>query len=315
MTEPRLTHLVAKLMGNQEVISFSPAIARAIGDVEATVFLCQACYWQSIVGPGEWFYKLRDAERDDEGGIVPPSDASRQSWEWETALSRTRQESARRKLTGLGLLEEKRREVPAKLFYRVNLDRLTGFLLENFQLAGIPPTGRQKSSRQAGANRASKMESKRPSSNTKTTAEITQTTSTPSAVANPNADVGRVLSGVVVEKWAEPHKEVLGRALMQAQLNDVAAQEIADEFAGALEAEANGKHVGIRSKRGWLNHVIERYKKGDFNPDYGRALKARRQSIQRVHVSHVPYVRPSQDLVEPQLDIIRTSLKQARGNL
>ncbi len=106
MSESVLSQLVGQLLGNREVIVYWPALARAIGDAEATLFLCQACYWQSVAGPGQWFYKLRDAERDASGNLLPPTDARRQSWEWETALSRTRQESARRRLKELGLLEE-----------------------------------------------------------------------------------------------------------------------------------------------------------------------------------------------------------------
>ncbi len=179
MTElARIPQLVAQLVGNRDVIPFSPALARTIGNVEATVFLCQACYWQSIVGTGKWFYKLRDAERNSEGQLVPPSNSSRQSWEWETALPRARQESARKRLRALGLLEEDLRDLPAKLYFRVNLERLIELLLASNQLAETPPTGWNEAPRLDSGDHTSKPAEVPPAKRTQTTAQINAKTTT-----------------------------------------------------------------------------------------------------------------------------------------
>ena len=45
-------------------------------------------------------------------------------WERETGLTRSEQETARRKLRDLGYLEERRRGLPAKLYYRVNMQKI-----------------------------------------------------------------------------------------------------------------------------------------------------------------------------------------------
>ncbi|PPK41460.1 hypothetical protein B0G57_1292 [Trinickia symbiotica] len=283
MAEARLIHLIAQLLGNREVISYSPPLARAIGDVEATIFLCQACYWQSQIGVDEWFYKLRDAERNADGRMQAPRDASRQSWEWETGLSRTRQESARRRLKLLGLLEESLQGIPAKLYYRVNLDRLTEFLLETreHQLAGILPTGREGCSRQGGRKASSKPDETTPT-NTETTAEIsnTDTTTTPPAIparsASGSADAGRSSGGIadspnlILEKSVEAHRELLKNLL--AGLPAEVAQGIADELAGALEAASAGKRVPINSVRGWVLSLIERHHVRQFTLEHGRTV-------------------------------------------
>ncbi|CAB3805322.1 hypothetical protein LMG28614_06183 [Paraburkholderia ultramafica] len=306
MTETRLTHLVAQLLGNREVIPFSPAIARAIGDVEATVFLCQACYWQSLIGPSKWFFKLRDAQRDPDGRLLPPLDGTRQSWEWETALSRTRQESARRRLKELGLLEEALKGVPARMYYRVNLDRLTEFLLQNHQLAGFPPTGWQIPDQLDGRVRAGQMGGSAPA-NTETTSKITHTTTT-SARSSGGRSKGTKLGSVgvqsandytpaacpprrvvvVVDKWAEPYREVLLEALSQSQLDSAAAQEIADEFSGALEAASLRKRRGIADNRAWLDHMVGLHKNGKFRPNFCHGVRARRERAMAIDREAAP---------------------------
>lgn len=286
MVERRLTHLVTQLLGNREVIPFSPALARALGDVEAAVFLCQACYWQTLIGDGDWFYKLRDADRDDAGRIKPPVDASRQSWEWETGLSRTRQESARRRLRALGLLQETLRGVPAKLYYRVDMDRLVDFLLSTRQLAGFPPTGRQECGHQAGSTDAGKEEGPPPSI-TETTAKTSSTTTAtrmpsvhvvaehaPGVGGSGGEDAGGCMS-LILERAVRPHHDLLNTLLASCPAE--VAQEIVDELAGALEAASTGKRQPIKSVRGWVKAVVQQHRIGQFSPDLGLAIVARRR--------------------------------------
>jgi hypothetical protein len=69
--------------------------------------LSQAVYWSNRTNdPGKWFYKTQ-AE-----------------WTDETGLSRFEQESTRKKLKNLGILEEKLKGQPARLFYKVNFKAL-----------------------------------------------------------------------------------------------------------------------------------------------------------------------------------------------
>lgn len=122
------------LFAGEEVVAFRPKFARRFG-IEAALFIAQAIYWQVHVGPENWFYKRRDAEREEgvQGKILPPSTSSKQSWEWELALPRRSQELARRKLRDAGLLEEKYRGIPRQLYYRVNLEAAAEFIRTDCQ--------------------------------------------------------------------------------------------------------------------------------------------------------------------------------------
>lgn len=76
--------------------------------ITGALMLSQAVYWSKRTRDGDgWFYKTQ-AE-----------------WMEETGLSRTEQEKARRTLRALGVIDEVRKGVPAKLYYRVNDERLT----------------------------------------------------------------------------------------------------------------------------------------------------------------------------------------------
>lgn len=82
------------------------------GGVTGAVLLSQLVYWHNRMD-GSWFYKTQKEIKS------------------ETGLSREEQETARRRLISAGVLEEDRRGVPAKLFFRVKADRLEALLLKS----------------------------------------------------------------------------------------------------------------------------------------------------------------------------------------
>lgn len=81
--------------------------------VAAGVMLSQAHYWSMRAKlPDGWFYKTVD------------------EWEDETGLTRYEQETARKKLKGLGFWQEELRGVPAKLHFRVDRPLLREAMVE-----------------------------------------------------------------------------------------------------------------------------------------------------------------------------------------
>ncbi|MCP4540616.1 MAG: hypothetical protein GY832_26055 [Chloroflexi bacterium] len=88
-------------------VAYHPDVARIVGGVKAAVFLCQLLYWTG-----------REARTD---GFIWKTQAE---MEQETALTRHEQDGARKRLRGLGIIEEKRAGIPAKLHYRVDTDKL-----------------------------------------------------------------------------------------------------------------------------------------------------------------------------------------------
>ena len=76
--------------------------------MNAAAMLGQAIYWNDITtDPDGWFWKTRE------------------DWEQELYLTREEQENARNHLRALGdIWQERRSGLPAKLYFRVDLDAL-----------------------------------------------------------------------------------------------------------------------------------------------------------------------------------------------
>ncbi|EGT0451665.1 hypothetical protein [Serratia marcescens] len=91
-------------------IAFQPSFVGLGAGVTGAVLLSQLVYWPNRMDG--WFYKTQ-AELTTE-----------------TVLSRYEQEGARKKLVTAGVLEEDRRGVPAKLYFRVNKNRLEALLIQ-----------------------------------------------------------------------------------------------------------------------------------------------------------------------------------------
>jgi hypothetical protein len=105
-------------------IAYHASLARALGSVTAGVLLSQFLYWQPRSrDPDGWFWKTQVDIAD------------------ETALSRTETETARKVLVRAGVLEEKRRGVPAKMHFRINLTKVVELLSRSQERReGTPPT-------------------------------------------------------------------------------------------------------------------------------------------------------------------------------
>jgi hypothetical protein len=88
-------------------IAYHPALAKPLKGVREAIFVCQLLYWDGKgKTPGGWIYKTQ-AE-----------------WQEETGLRRFEQETVRKHLKKLKVLEEQKKGVPARLYYRLNFDVL-----------------------------------------------------------------------------------------------------------------------------------------------------------------------------------------------
>lgn len=100
---------------SERPVAYHAIYARLTGSANAGLFLSQAMYWssaQSTERRGGWFYKTHS------------------EWTAETGLSSNEIRTARTKLKRLSLLEEKRKGVPATIYYRIDQDRLVELLLQ-----------------------------------------------------------------------------------------------------------------------------------------------------------------------------------------
>lgn len=105
------------------VVALNSLYARKLGPVKA-IWLCQAAYTQTKVGPGRWWFKKLLADQDENGQMIPPEREIDHSFEYETGLNRTQQESARKTAVQLGVLEERRSGYQGRLEYLIDLDAL-----------------------------------------------------------------------------------------------------------------------------------------------------------------------------------------------
>lgn len=88
-------------------VAFHAVLGRVCGSATAGLMLSQAIYWSERTADKDgWFYKTQ-AE-----------------WEEEICLTRWEQETARKLLKRKGFLDEERRGNPAKLFYRVAMEKV-----------------------------------------------------------------------------------------------------------------------------------------------------------------------------------------------
>jgi hypothetical protein len=94
-----------------KVITFHRSLATVAGNANGGLFLSQAMY-------------LMSCHNDEDGWFFHTA----AQWEQDTMLTRREQETIRRHLCEIGVLEEDRRGIPSKLYFRVNEERLRDLL-------------------------------------------------------------------------------------------------------------------------------------------------------------------------------------------
>ena len=115
----KLQDLSLKLL-SERPIAFHPALGSIGGGATEGLFMSQLLYWTGKGGdPDGWIFK------------------SREEWTAETCLSRREQEGARAAWKRLGVLEEKRKGMPLRLWYRINQARLTELLSSWSDMTGL----------------------------------------------------------------------------------------------------------------------------------------------------------------------------------
>ncbi|MDD1016883.1 phage replication protein [Pseudomonas rubra] len=168
-------------------IAFQRAFVTIGVGITGALMLSQAIYWSNRTENAEgWFYKTME------------------EWEAETGMTRSEQESARKKLIKVGALEEMKKGVPCRLFYRVNINAIHANLSADF-----PQTSLQDSRKQGRKKVASKA-AEIPQAITETTAEITPETTADTlqdAPASPGQPAAKVIALVTVH-GEEPRCEI-----------------------------------------------------------------------------------------------------------
>lgn len=110
--------IVLALLG-RGVLTFHPSLVSLCGGVTSALILGQALYWTRVLAKRDgdrdgWFWKTHD------------------EWTLETSLTRHEQVTARARLARTRFWTEERRGMPARLWYRVDLDELARAIDSSF---------------------------------------------------------------------------------------------------------------------------------------------------------------------------------------
>ena len=109
-----------KALVDGDYITYYPSLTPICGSYKAAAMLSVALAWTR-----NWLNKHPERE----GWFWK----TRTEWQHETGLSRCEQENARKALAARGLLQEARRGMPARMHFRIDLDRLGQLLAQSAQ--------------------------------------------------------------------------------------------------------------------------------------------------------------------------------------
>lgn len=125
-------------LAEERPVAYYPKLVKVTGSVNAAIFLSQLGYWTpKAADPDGWVYKTQ------------------MEWESETGLTRWEQETARRQLRERDILSETKRGMPARLFFRIDVDALSASWEEAFKAQDEEkPQPRMRDSRKQGPERA-----------------------------------------------------------------------------------------------------------------------------------------------------------------
>ena len=161
-------------------IAFHPMLARVLGGINEALLFQQLAYWSDKGQDPEWIYKTQ------------------KELEAETTLTRTQQENARKTLRRLGVVQEQKRGLPAKLYYRVDWPSVFALLEAATKDAGNPqPRMRELGSQ--GSDEPANQPAAFPQPLTESTAEST---------GKDSFETSKSLNDV--DKYDEP-REIIGR--------------------------------------------------------------------------------------------------------
>ncbi len=102
-------------LGGSRIVAYQVVLAHAVGSATAGLLLSQLWYWSKHLPDqrGGWFFKTMD------------------DIEAETALTRSEQMTARKKLVELGVLQEERRGLPARMWFRIDVAAIARLLTDS----------------------------------------------------------------------------------------------------------------------------------------------------------------------------------------
>jgi hypothetical protein len=226
-------------------IAFHRCFVPIAGGVAGAVFLSQLLYWARRI-PSErdgWMWK------------------SGKEWEEETGLRRGEQESARKKLRDVGVLQEERKGVPARLHFRLDVNKLASLLNSTNLFAEFD--------KQVCGNPTNKFAGF-PQTNTETTAKNTKLPPQVGGSGSGSCDL------IFPSTSPTEQKSLAG---LVAGLDYQLAQQILDEVTGNMRAGTIRKTPATLCRT-----LVNRANTGEFTPELANAIADERDRASRTSV-------------------------------
>ena len=199
--------------------------------ITGAVMLSQAVYWSSRTDDkAGWFYKTQH------------------EWEDETGLTRYEQEGARKKLKAIGILEEIKRGVPCKTYYRVNFSVLDKSLIK---FAENQQTRLLKTNEQAGGKPTNK-----PAENQQSITETTTETTTEIIAQDAKTNPGDLLGDKPAVKKPRVNKT-----------------QLPNDFKPDAQHIALANELGVNLPAEWPQFCDYHHAKGSTFKDWHAALR------------------------------------------
>lgn len=226
----RLTDFLQGVSSRQ--VQYYPDLVPILGSVTATILFGQLLYWRGKEATQDgWLYK------------------SQAEIQQETALTREEQETARKKMRETGVLRERKKGIPCRLWYWLDLDKVNVLWQENYENhknGQIPQTCERENHKQESVKAASKNEAL-PQATTDITTEITtktkNTTQTPSSSLSTPIIPEAIKDIIPQNKRTHNHLVIVSEALV------AAGEEItADNIRRALQAASSPDPWGMVMK-------------------------------------------------------------------
>lgn len=203
------------------------------------LMLTQAVYWhrRTKKAADGWFYKTVS------------------EWEDETGLTRHEQETARRRLRDLGVLEEDLRGVPCRTYFRVRIDVIDALFeggQTSLQFAGIQQTGLPESGKLDCRIPASM-----PAGNRQTITGITRKEITPGITSKSGAPSSVPIGAFPMSLDWKPDRDVWALYATRAGITDAdLTAEALIEFTGHWHADG-----AAHTEAQWITKLVARLKR------------------------------------------------------
>lgn len=270
--------LVAAIEGPKISVPFC-LVKKLGGDFQAAAFLSQAAYLSTLKRKDEgWFDLIKEGEGNPDAGDIFTRFGS---WEAMLGLKKDTQAVIRKKLKGLGLLEEKLRGIPARLHYRVDSTAYLSFLAEeNRQLAkyrqqdGGKPISKKAINRQQDGGESKSKEAENRQQDGGESVNYSKEfprefTNSKNTTTTGNKEGENKENEVVFDKTVRCYQEAILKAISALSVKE--GQQVVDCFVDAIE-----KKREIGDVDAWLSSIVKASRQGKLRTA-GAALVAERR--------------------------------------